>query len=259
MIPIAYSTFDYVGLVAAVVGTVLTGVATVTAFFGPAWAKRRRRPLVTISSDAETELITDETQPELGGVTSAVVIIENARGRATAHDVEILMSVDIINIQDDFDGTPATRTLTSFFEDANLNYEPLNQDLGACKGTVPAGSKRPVHIANLGDPVDIYRRIGRGNGKPLGDITDLWGAWAIYPSRQDSIRWIRADQAYGVYLTVQGRNFTAKHYRGELALEVDPVQDIPSSGFASPISIMLRWKLPLTETASPRVQASVVV
>ena len=179
-----------------IVGVVVTFLAVLVALFGQQFHAWRRQPRLTLTPDPDSYA----TAVGLGGVPMNLRL-HNERGRDTARDVEIFVTVATREIGQQ--GVPSMTVAT----DANLNLDdPAAEGPGRATTTVPSGHSRNVNFAVVGVLEDEH-----------GKLTDRWAYLALYPPRFAEASWLVFGVDYAATLVVTGSNFDAITYRGNLA------------------------------------------
>jgi hypothetical protein len=177
-----------------IAGVVATFLAVLVALFGRQLYESRRRPKLALSPYPETYTTTV-------GMDSAPMNLKlhNERGKDTARDVEVFVTVESVPAKGAPGWTPAS--------DINLNFDDPEADgPGRSTTTVPSGHSREVNFA-------VVQVLTDEHGRP----TDQWGYLAVYPPRFAKNRVLFSGHKYTATLVVTGANFDAITYRGELA------------------------------------------
>jgi hypothetical protein len=187
-------------------GVVVTVCAVLVALFGPGWDRRRRRPVVTLST------VYRSRSTRVSDTDPFCLRLHNKTGCETAREVEVFAEVTF-PVEGGGLGVVA--------EQANLNFDnPTDDGPGRSTASVPAGFSRDVNLAvldeaefvDLDDTDDHERRRLR--------VAYL----ALYPKRLVRTAGLHENRTYEVGITVTGSNFDAVRYVGHLAFS-DVISD----------------------------------
>jgi hypothetical protein len=206
---------DWILVGVAVASAVATVGAVLVALFGPRWWAKRRAPKLTLEVNPDAGLVYPEvpTEPDSRRTSEDVFLLANAKGRDTAREVEVFVTVSGV-------GTDANRVYVQY---KTLNFDsPLDGYSGRATATVPAGAERPIYFLCLGDRDAI---AGAHYPSDANDehSKEAAASLACYPARADEITWITFGTDYGITLVLSGANFDAVIYEGQFRVTVRTV------------------------------------
>ena len=220
---LASSWLDYVAAIGTAVGALAAAGAVFVALFGPGWREKRRRPKLSVTSEADEISVDADSRAAL----ELRLRIHNAPGKDTAESVEVFITV-----------TEEGGSVI-LVEDASLNFErPRADQPGRSTATVPSGHSRPVSLALLGPVTAVeacFHETMRGKasatpGEKFGALSLFGFAGGSFSWRE--IPWLGLGKTWDVVLVVTGANFDAVTIRGQLRLSDEhiPPDEIPEGG-----------------------------
>jgi len=231
---------DWVSAVSTAVGAVATLAAVLVALFWRDVQAGRRRPKLAIRVDgASYQLSTREP-----GILETPLIVTNAPDKDVAENVEILISVGIV--EDESGGGPLI-----------IDAEPLTWQSGLLghygqpAGVVPPGTTRRAYFAYLGARRQIFSRHFHhpASSAVAPEDARIVGAFATYPARSDLIHWIEPGTPYSVRLDVTvgsaGTHSLSGHFILVRETEDEQFLDDPDQLFS------FTWRKPL-QLIAPR-------
>jgi len=224
----AESSWDEPRFWVSVASALITLLAVVVALFRDNFHEWRKKPKLDVAVDPEGIGF-----PEIyreGNMGYLRLRLSNARGRDTADEVEVWVTVET---EEADDGSKQV-----FCESAALIFEnPHDLTSAKTSGTVPAGFSRPVWFAEVGDIASMNR---------TGSLSKLYYMGGIDEQEASNAAVILVESASGrispplltfpftvnVSIVVTGRNFDAVHFAGQLSGVFEPDEgDVPVSMF----------------------------
>lgn len=227
MLAAAHDHFEYATLIAGLAVALGTFAAAGVALFGPAWTRRRRRPVLSLELDGFDEAVVLKSEP---CVQRTTLRLDNAEGHDRAEQVEVYVDVGW-----EFEPSAmlplAEQELLPFGDPRDSSPPPTSQH-------VAPGFSRWLPLLLLGDATALARDCGDNAASvPEGCV----GAVAVARLKRERA-WLLADQEYFVTITATGANFDAIAYAGSFILEVS---DMEFNDVGDLRSIEVKWTRPL--------------
>ena len=225
------SGLDVVTAAATVAAAVGTIGAVLVALYLSVWRERRRKPSLTLSiedSAPETSygLVWEDParfrDPEIPVAEPVYVEVTNANGHSTAHDVEVLLSVDYTN--------RAGETYTEF-EHRPLTWAFVStpEGLPLTSVSIPAGVTRKAVLLRYGPWTWVDAFLTRMsllyNVRPDPDPIQVNALFSVAPITWEDYQEIADWMSYSLRFLISGRDFDAVEYEVELKPTVDKQED----------------------------------
>jgi hypothetical protein len=188
---------EVAGFWVTLAAALITLSAVLVALFGPGWQARRRTPRLSLVVENTALGMPVETETFL----PIRLRVSNTRGRDTARNVQLYITVDSVQ---DHDGSLIEHI---YAEDDALRFDdPLRQpsEKGIWSTDVPSGHSRPVWFAMMGSGYWPWTKGIPLDGGPKLYLT-VDGDWFPPMSRDQT-------QQHDVKMVLTGDNFDAIHY-----------------------------------------------
>jgi hypothetical protein len=227
------SAWDVVTAIATVGAAVGTVGAVVVALYISVWRERRRSPKLSLALEdlqSEMEYALSWERPEAMGDPGIplpevmYVEVTNADGRVTAHDVEVLLSVDYTNRQGE--------TYTHFEHRPLVwAYATTQTGLPLTSVSIPPGVTRKAELLRYGPWtwIDAYvrRMSALANAREDADALELNAVFTAAPITSDHYLEIAEWMSYELRLVVSARDVATVAYRTELQSTVERDENAP--------------------------------
>jgi hypothetical protein len=223
----AQSWLDYVTAISKALAAVGTLAAVIIALYLNIWRDRRLRPKLSLEEYEDTWFGVGfnpgrATRDSAWGIP---LLVRNARGRKTAHDVQVLATFSVRLGED--------QSWTDFVIDQPLvwKFGVLPSGQGTPSVDIPPGVTRKIFVAFIGEPNQIFQVLWPRKAMPGGFANDegerfeydesgrqvstsppIAGVLATYPFTQDDAFWFWRDQEYRLRLTLTSRDSDAATY-----------------------------------------------
>jgi hypothetical protein len=207
------------GFWVALGSALVTFGAVMVALFGERIRAVWSRPNVTLTIDPTSDAVVPINISETRNVYGNRLLVTNERGRDTAQDVEVFVS--ITNDPDEREEHGYSELISG----ALVFDSPWGADARAIS-SVPAGFARPVWFALIGpvhavaDVVQIDVNAFVTAARHCGvDDTAAVGITVEPAVAGHADAWLRPDSGYHAKFVVTGSNFDAIHYEARLSLD----------------------------------------
>jgi hypothetical protein len=217
MTGMATETWDYITGSFGMVGVVLTLAAVLVALFGPAWRAKKRRPKLSLSA---TDVVHEAWNADMvDDLTEGFLLLEAAKGKDTAEDVEVHVSV----AKPLFKGSLPMRVRQS----RRVCFDSFTEsEDGEPRSNVPSGFVRRIPWAAVGHYRTLWALVPKGELPPgAPDAAEYYedntALLNLHPRNKRTVAALDTlfGGTYYVHVTVTGSNFDALNYSGVVDVE----------------------------------------
>jgi hypothetical protein len=253
----AVSWLDYLTAISTALAAIGTLGAVTLSLYLAVWQSRRRRPALSVVIYEETEFGAgwnpgERTDDAIWGIP---LLIANARGKATAHQAEVLVALASCdkNVTDGWYDWVADQPLVW-----KLSKTPDGE--GVRTLDIPAGASRKIFVAFIGEANVLFRTLwprtpmpglfaddegheikyGPG-GRPEPVSPPIAGVLATYPFTQEDPWWMWRDERYRVRLTLTCEEADAVTYEAFVTFSFERRQPGEPGSAAGQDFIQPRW------------------
>jgi hypothetical protein len=243
---------DYVIAISTALAAIGTLAAVLLALYLNVWREQRSRPVLSFEEYEDTGfgIGFNPGEPTEESVFGVPLIVRNARGKKTAHNVQVLLTFSVKNEADWIDYVVDQPLVWKF---ADLPAAGS----GVATVDIPPGVGRKVFVAFIGEPNQLYRTLWPREGRTGGFANEegceieydefgnaiavsppIAGVLATYPFTQDAAFWFWRDAEYRFRFTLTSHDSDAATYEAIITFEYRENQgrtaEISGKGFISP-------------------------
>lgn len=229
------SSLDYLVAISTALAAFGTLAAVVLALYLNVWRERRSKPKLSLEEfeDSWFGVGFDPGKPTPESVWGVPLIVRNAVGRSTAHNVQVLATFSI-RVGDD-------QTWVDYVVDQPLVWKfaalPSSGD-GTATVDIPPGVGRKIFVAFIGEANQLYKTLWPREAMSGGFANDagqeiaydnsgraapvsppIAGVLATYPFRQTDAFWFWRDKEYRLRLTLTSHDSDAVTFEALITFE----------------------------------------
>jgi hypothetical protein len=254
-----HTWLDYVIAISTALAALGTLAAVLLALYLNVWRERRLRPVLTFDEYEDTwfGIGFNPGEPTEQSVFGIPLIVRNATGRRTAHNVQVLLTFSVKHDDDWLD----------FVVDQPLVWKFANTPSpggGIAAVDIPPGVGRKIFVAFIGEPNQLYKTLSPRKGRP-GSFADddgceirydefgkavavsppIAGVLATYPFTQDAAFWFWRDEEYRFRFTLTSHDSDAATYEAVITFayrEYEGKQaEVSGKGYINPLWPEADW------------------
>jgi hypothetical protein len=223
---------DYVQTVATVLAAAGTIAAVLVALYLNVWQERQRAPALSLALPPDWPRGWDFSTTQRRAVRPLVLEIENAKGRRTARNVEVLLTTD-------HGGEAGTHEVHQGQLVWDIPGNPAQVD-------IPPGVARSITVAFVGGIAGILDHIeGVGTRESEADeekkkhLEGQPGMFAVLPTARDGAKYVFADDTeHEITLLLTATDADAIEYQGRLIANFTEDED---EDYPDRFSIRVEW------------------
>lgn len=222
---------EVAGFWATLAGVIVTFGAVMVALFGPAWHARRKAPKLSLKPEDGDITIPNESADST--FSPVRLLIHNAAGRETAHDVQVFVSVERST-------SPGTTWI--YAEDEPLRFDNPRRKVAQTTATVPSGYARPVWFAVAGAASSTAQAMGKVHAANLPHSRGVLSAVVANESDDSDAVVLEPNQRYNVSFVITGSNFDALYYSGVFGIHGESIDMPEGTGTRTVEALTFGWQ-----------------